>query len=260
MTQFAIGAALAAVVAAAAYRARALTVDGAWAAFAVGAIVFGAQGWAGAAVLLAFFVPAIAFSRIGAARKRALGDVAKHGPRDAMQVIANGGIAACCAIAALRGGSAFAAAFAGAFAAAAADTWATELGVLSRREPVSILGFAPVAAGLSGGVTFPGTLASLAGAIVVGAIAAAVGMAPWWIVAAGGVAGATLDSLVGASLQAQRWCAACGRACETNPHRCGTATTLRRGIAWLENDAVNLIATLGGALGAGILLEISKSV
>lgn len=257
MTQLALGAAFAAAVAALAYRAGALSVSGALAAFAVGAAVFDAQGWPGAAVLLAFFIPASAISRAGAARKRTLRDVGKHGPRDAIQVIANGGVAACCALLALHGGSAFAAAFAGACAAAAADTWATEVGVLSQRPPVSILGFAPLAAGLSGGVTLAGTLASLAGAIVVAAVAAAAGIAPFWIVALGGIAGTTVDSLIGASFQAQRSCPSCERACETNPHHCGTPTTLVRGIAWLENDAVNLIATGCGAAVSGVLLAFS---
>ena len=57
MTNAAIGALLAAVVAVAAYRARALTLGGAIAAFVVGGVVFGAGGWGGALVLLAFFIP-----------------------------------------------------------------------------------------------------------------------------------------------------------------------------------------------------------
>ena len=49
-------------------------------------------------VLLAFFIPSTAISRIGRARKRALVDIGKHGPRDAMQVLANGGVATAAAV------------------------------------------------------------------------------------------------------------------------------------------------------------------
>ena len=60
-----VGAALAAVIAAIAYRAHALSRSGAVAAFAVGTAVFAAGGWPGALVLLAFFVPSTLLSRLG---------------------------------------------------------------------------------------------------------------------------------------------------------------------------------------------------
>ncbi len=251
MTGVLLGTALAAVVALVTYRARALTAGGAAAAFVVGAIVFGATGWRGALVLLAFFIPSTLLSRLGRARKRLLDDSGKRGPRDARQVFANGGVAALCALLAAHGGAALAAAFSGAFAAAAADTWGTEIGTLSRAAPRSLRTFRPVPAGLSGGITLAGTLATIAGAAFVAGASKFAAVAAFWPVAAGGVAGAFLDSLIGATLQAERWCPQCLRACETNPHRCGSPTALRRGFGWLENDAVNLAATLAGAVVAG---------
>ncbi|MEZ4523276.1 MAG: DUF92 domain-containing protein [Thermomicrobiales bacterium] len=50
-------------------------------------------------------------------------------------------------------------------AAATSDTWATELGIRSGQMPRYVLSGRPVAAGLSGGITPAGTLASVAGAI-----------------------------------------------------------------------------------------------
>jgi uncharacterized protein (TIGR00297 family) len=248
--RIAIGIALAAAVAAVAYRAGALTPSGAIAAFVVGAIVFGAGGWPGAAVLFAFFIPSTLLSQAGRARKRAIG---AHAPRNGWQVLANGGVAAACALAALRGAAPFAAAFAGAFAAASADTWGTEIGMLSRRAPVSILTLRGVARGLSGGVTPLGIAASVAGAACVAGTAALLGLAPLSSVIAGGVAGALLDSVLGASLQALRWCPLCRCECEARRHHCGAATELRRGASWIENDAVNFAATLCGAIVAALL-------
>jgi uncharacterized protein (TIGR00297 family) len=253
VTNAAFGAAFAGAVAALAFRARALTAGGAVAAFVVGTFVFTTTGWRGALVLFAFFIPSTLLSRLGRARKLHLDDAGKHGPRDAWQVIANGGVAALCALLVPHGGPVVAAAFSGAFAAAAADTWGTEIGTLSRTAPRSLLTFRPVETGLSGGMTLAGTIATVAGASVVASASALPGFAAFWPVAAGGVAGALLDSLIGATLQAQRWCPQCARACETNPHRCGTPTSLRRGFEWIENDAVNLAATLAGALVAGSL-------
>jgi uncharacterized protein (TIGR00297 family) len=248
--RIAIGIGLAAAVAAIAYRAHALTPSGAIAAFAVGAIVFGAGGWPGTAVLFAFFIPSTLLSQVGRARKRALG---AHAPRNGWQVLANGGVAAACALGMVRGNAPFAAAFAGAFAAASADTWGTEIGMLSRRAPISILSLRSVARGLSGGVTPLGLAASIAGAACVAGTAALLGLAPLGSVIAGGIAGALLDSVLGASLQALRWCPRCGCECETRRHHCGSATDLRRGASWIENDAVNFAATLCGAIVAALM-------
>jgi uncharacterized protein (TIGR00297 family) len=251
--QIAIGALLAAAIAFAAHRTRTLDASGAFAAFSVGTIVFGIGGWSAAAVLLAFFAPSVALSRVGRARKKALRDTGKQGARDAWQVLANGGVAALCILLAPRGGSIYLAAFAGAFAAAAADTWGTEMGTLARQAPRSILTWRQIPTGLSGGITLTGTLATIAGACCVALVARYANVAAFVPVAIAGVAGGFADSLLGASVQALRHCPACDCDCETNPHHCGTATTLRRGAAWIENDAINVAATVCGALVAGLL-------
>jgi uncharacterized protein (TIGR00297 family) len=248
--QIAIGALLALAIAVLALRARSLDRSGALVAFAVGTIVFSIGSWRGALVLLAFFIPSTILSRVGARQKRALVDIGKQGPRDASQVLANGGVGALAMLFAPRFDGVALAAFAGAFAAASADTWGTEIGTLARGSPRSILTMRPLAAGLSGGVTLQGTLAELAGAAFIALVAAALGVAPFVAVAAGGIAGAFLDSLLGASAQALRYCPACERACETDPHVCGHATQLRRGFAWIGNDAVNAASTLSGAVVA----------
>jgi len=203
-------------------------------------------------VLFAFFLPAIALSRFGSKRKAAITDTDKRKARDARQVFANGGVAAACAVAyVLTRSPLLAAAFAGALAAAAADTWGTELGTLARSTPRSIVNFRAVARGLSGGVTISGTLAEIGGALVVGLVAWAVGIAPWWIVGVAGFAGALADSLFGATLQALRYCSRCQRLCETDPHLCGSATPVVRGWGAIDNDVVNALATITGAVAAG---------
>jgi uncharacterized protein (TIGR00297 family) len=258
---YAWGGLFAAAIALAAWRARSLTVDGACAAFVVGTATFGSGGWAATIVLLAFFASSVGFSRLGKARKRALGDIAKGGPRDAMQVLANGGAATVCIVFAridLAHAAAWLAGFATGYAAATADTWSTEIGTLARGTPRSILTGAPIATGLSGGVSVQGTLAALGGAIWIALAAAATGygLAVAAIVAILGFGGALFDSVLGAAAQVLRWCPACERACENDPHVCGTRTTRLRGFAWLDNDGVNFAATaLPAALAVVVALR-----
>ncbi len=251
--QVALGITLALAVALAAYKARALNASGAWAAWLVGGLTFGLGGLWAALCLMVFFVSASLWSRYGRARKRRLASVAaKGGRRDAAQVLANGGAAALLAAAfGLRGDLGFFLGAAGALAAANADTWSTELGVLARAWPRLITSGQRVEPGTSGGVTWQGWLAALGGsaAIALAALPQLRSAGAALAVLAGGVGGALVDSLLGATLQASYWCPACAKATEHHPrHRCGAATQYQRGWRWMNNDAVNLLATLSGAL------------
>jgi len=253
-----------------ALRVRALTRGGAVAAFVVGTITFAAGTIGTALLLLTFFVSSVALTRAGKNRKRALVDAGKGGARDAWQVLANGGVPTACLLAWIfvDHGAALSpwfVAFAGAYAAATSDTWGTEIGTLAARPPRSILTGKPLATGLSGGVSAPGTAAEVAGAVLIailtpGALLLALpgtGVTLHALtmlilpVFAGGFGGATIDSLLGATLQARRWCPACQRECEVDLHGCGTATVHRRGLPWLSNDGVNFLATVSGAALAG---------
>lgn len=269
-----VGAVFAGVLAWGAWRARALSASGALAAFAVGALTYASGAVPFTLVLLAFFLPSVGLSRLGKRRKRELVDIGKGGARDAFQVLANGGVATACAVLfALTHDPRWAWAFAGAYAAATADTWATEIGTLARQAPRSILTLRPIPTGLSGGITLPGTLAEIAGALWLGAVALVCITIPvswlhphlyqgqWLIplaqprlpvlgVAFAGVVGSTVDSVLGATVQELRRCDACGRNCETDPHACGTPTRLVRGLPGASNDVVNLLATIAGAVVA----------
>lgn len=250
-----VGAALGVAIAFAGYRARALTWSGAAAAAIVGTVAV-AAGWSWALVLIAYFGVSTLLSKLGARRKRArlAGIVDKTGARDATQVMANGFPFLFFALMAMidpgNHGFVWMTCAVASLAASAADTWATEIGTLVGQMPRSILSWRPMTVGESGGVTLAGSLAALAGAAFVGAVAVVAGLSavafPFIVV--GGIAGAAADSIVGASIQRRAWCDACGRATEMRIHDCGTVARHTGGFAWLENDGVNLIATVTGAI------------
>ena len=257
MARWLAGAALAVATALGARAAGALGTSGAAAAAIMGTVAV-AAGWDWGAVLVAYFVSSSALSRIGRAERdrRTAGRIEKGGPRDATQVAANGGMFAIAGAGFLLSANpAWQVVGAAALAASAADTWATEIGTLSRSTPRSILTGRPVPAGTSGGVTALGLMAGFAGAAFV---ASAVSLGGWGretvnAAVIGGVAGSVLDSVLGASLQARRWCGTCGMDTEQPVHWCGTRTDIRGGLRWLDNDGVNAASTIGGAL-VGVLV------
>jgi uncharacterized protein (TIGR00297 family) len=256
-----IGATLAAVVAAAAARARLLSRTGAIAAAAVGVAAV-AAGWRWGIVLVVFFVLTSALSLYGVERKRALtrGVLAKGAQRDAIQVLSNGGAFAAAGIGWLLTGSpVLLAAGAGAIAAAAADSWATETGIAFGGVPRSIVSGRPMVRGASGGVTIAGLLGAAAGAAIMAGTMLLIGW-PSAVAAAAflaGMLGMIVDSVLGATLQARRFCPGCRAETEQPVHHCGRPTQVIRGVRWMDNDMVNLLATLSGAVIAAILFVVA---
>ena len=246
---------LAAVVALLAMRAKSLTAGGAVTATLVGTAAV-AAGWPWAALLLLYFVSSTLLSRLGATRKaeRTAGVVAKPGARDAWQVSANGAAFAVGLLVAMMtsGATHLTASVAAvcALSASAADTWATEIGTLVGHTPRSILTFQAMHVGESGGVTAPGWFGALAGSTIIAAATALLlpELSASPIVLVAGMIGTIVDSLVGATVQHRRWCDPCGRMTEMPVHSCGATTRHLRGVSWIDNDAVNLIATITGAL------------
>ena len=209
---------------------------------------------------MAFFVSSSGLSALSGKRKseRAQSVLAKGGKRDAVQVLANGGIFVITALVAEATQSEiWTAAAIGSLAAAAADTWGTELGMLARGDPWSLIERRRVPAGTSGAISWIGIVATLSGALFVGGIAVFLGWSTRAVVAAAvaGVFGALLDTLLGAFVQAQWSCPRCGTKTERRVHFCGANTDLVRGPAWVDNDVVNFLCTSLGAVAAVLLIS-----
>ncbi|MCC6928040.1 MAG: DUF92 domain-containing protein [Gemmatimonadaceae bacterium] len=254
LTRTLAGLALAAAIALAARRARALTPSGAWSALLVGTVAT-AAGWGWCAVLLTFFVPSTLLSRWRrAAKERVTGGIVdKGGERDAWQVIANGGVFALCAVGAIVSPAPqWTLAGLGALAGATADTWATEIGTAIGGVPRTLRGWRPVPPGTSGAVTTTGTLAMIAGALVLGTVAHLGGFDLQVVVSTtlGGIGGALADTVLGATVQERRWCSHCREATERRVHDCGRETQRRSGVAGVDNDVVNLTSSLAGGVVA----------
>lgn len=148
--------------------------------------------------------------------------------------------------------------------------------MLTRRPPRLITSGRPVSPGISGAVSWPGTLAAAAGALAIGIVLQGLltlarllsGGAsepdrsrplPLAIIAwFSGLAGSLIDSLLGATLQTIYRCPRCGQETEQRRHQgCGSLTQRVRGWPGVNNDVVNFLATLSGSLIAAALSRCS---
>lgn len=273
----ALGGLLSAGIGVLAHRRHLLTASGALGAVATGTTIVAGGGWAWGVALVYFFVSSSAASSIAPRRKArvAADKFAKGSQRDLAQALANGGAASAAALLhatpwGRRHEPFLLGAFAGALATATADTWATEIGTLSRQPPRLVTSWRRVAPGTSGGVTALGLAASAAGALTLGSVLAAGqallrgregGGAVSWrelgatvgAAAIGGLMGSLADSALGATLQAMYRCPRCGVETERREHACGARTELVRGLPWVDNDGVNAASTTLGGVAAGLL-------
>ncbi|MGQ4832885.1 MAG: DUF92 domain-containing protein [Candidatus Asgardarchaeia archaeon] len=263
------------ILAVVAYRKKYLTVGGIITAFIIGVITmtFGGKTWFLLLVMFLFTSSAVTKYKSNAKNKVAIEKFEKGGVRDAFQVSANGLIPAIMAVIEnFIPSDIFFAAFIAAVATVTADTWGTEIGILSKSPPRSVINFKRVEPGTSGGVTKIGTIAAFSGATLIGitafssrllAILLSNNLAElnliWWTIiigAVGGFAGCFMDSLLGATVQAMYYCDVCQKETEKKIHSCGASTRHIRGFSWLNNDTVNLISALFGAIVGGLLYII----
>lgn len=244
---------------AAAWRLGALAGSGALAASVLGSVVFGLGGLSWAALMLTFFISSSALSKLFADRKSGLAEKFEKGSRrDWAQVFANGGLGVFLVAVQLLYPETFWPwlAYAGAMATVNADTWATELGVLSAAKPRLITTWKPVEPGTSGGISPGGSAATLAGAGLVAIVAKLFTPGAGWLpvtgaVALGGFIGAFIDSLLGATVQAIYYDPARKKETERRVFDSdGGAARPVRGWEWMNNDAVNFISALAGASAA----------
>ncbi len=229
LTSAGIGAAITLALAVTAWFLRAISLSGAVAGVLLGTVIHTFLGWRGLTVLAAFVALGVAGTKLGYRQKAARGLAqSAGGQRGASHAIANAGVPAVLAVFAATTpyAEAFTAAFVAAFAAAASDTLSSEIGQLRAGHTRLITTWKRVPPGTDGGISMAGSLAALAGALIIAGLGWALGWygvgAVAWVTLAG-LLGSVADSVAGATLE-------------------------RRGL--LDNHAVNLFNTVVGALVA----------
>ena len=237
-------------------RKNALSINGALAAAFSGLWVLWFAGPPWLLPLFFFFISSTLFGKLNKSRIEA-GDAKQGKARDYRQVLCNGGIYA--ALATWAEGpqrEPVLLLMALSISVSTADTWSSELGQYFRQKTWDILRWKPVPVGLSGGVSWAGTLAGLAGACAMALFCnflayRQIQLEFAGLVALGGFAGMLLDSVLGAGLQARYLDISTGALSD----QVGELRRLVSGWPWMSNDAVNWWSNFL-VTGAGALLLI----
>ncbi|MDQ1281414.1 MAG: hypothetical protein QG670_2679 [Thermoproteota archaeon] len=236
-------------------KVRIVNITGFIAAEIVGSIILilGNAEWF--IVLLAFYFTAGLFTKYKYEYKKRIGAAEeKGGARGWKNVVANGLVASLLAMGyGLVASNIFSAGLLGAISTSAADTLATEIGLLYPRQPRLITNLNKnVEPGTSGGVSPLGEIANLFGGTLIGLVAWIVGFSGFTlqkiltITIISGFLGSTFDSLLGAWIQATFRCPVCNKITEKTTH-CEKTCKLIKGNKIFDNNVVNTISTIFGA-------------
>ena len=250
-----------------AFKRNHLSVSGSLAAFVSGVVILYCMRFEGFFIFFWFYASSNVIGKVS--RKRRKADAEKNfekkgSRRDWVQVFANGFMAVLCSLLYFNTGSVTAVLmFCASVAEAASDTWAGEIGRLSKSVPVSIRTFRQVPRGMSGGITALGIAGGFVASLVIAfffVIFFPVKRAFLYAVPVlvSGFAGCLADSWLGATCQAL-YVNSKGELTERENDDDGTENRLIRGIRWLNNDIVNLVSNVFACvLSAGLSVVIGR--
>jgi uncharacterized protein (TIGR00297 family) len=230
-----------------AYKLNSLTASGAIAATLVGSTVYLGLGIDGFIILGTFFVSSSLISFLKNRQKEGIEETLEKGSRrDYVQVMANGGIAAiCCLFFIFSKDIIWIIAYLTSLSSATGDTWSSEMGPLSKHQPISVKNFKKVQPGTSGAVSLLGTFSALAGVGLITVLGYLIFPITWkmaWIIFFYGIVGNGIDTFLGAFLQRTFRCPTCHMMTEKTYH-CETKTKMVSGISFMNNDAVNFLSS-----------------
>lgn len=246
-----VGILISLVISGLAYFRKSLSLSGFIAATFFGAILYVFGGWVVWIALIIFFVSSSLLTKLHEKKEKEK----EHKGRNYIQVISNALPAAIFSIAFYHTDQiVFLLGAMVAIAASNSDTWASEIGILSKGKTRYIVNFKLAPKGISGGITYLGTLASLVGALVISitfVITYGIFVSFDWlflleallILTVGGFLGSIIDSYLGALIQAKYKGVKTGIITDAKwlPNE---DVKLTSGLAIITNDMVNLLSTL----------------
>ena len=224
------------------YKRKHLSLDGFLSSTLMAGLILGFGGLKYVLPIAIFFILSTLLSKVGMKNLRE----SKSG-RNASQVFANGGVGlVLCIFNHFYQMELIYIMFLASIAAANSDTWATEIGKLSRTRPKDIISGRSLNKGESGGITFIGLLGSMSGSFVIAAIGLFldINISYLIIVFISGFLGSLFDSILGGTLQS-RFILMDGK---TIKEEKDTDSYHYSGLASMNNNSVNFLCTLSAPI------------
>lgn len=196
--------------------------------------------------------------------KENIDDISKKtGARDLVQLGANGGAALICVLLYMwTKEQMFMCGYVTAIAEAFGDSMASSIGSTSRGKTINLATLEEMPSGLSGGVSFCGSVACCLSCFAITLIALVLGLQTWhqlMISFICSTAGCFLDSLMGATIQVKYKCKKCGKVTEKEKH-CDEQTEYFSGKPFIDNDIVNISSNFFAATFAILFLAVFNVV
>ena len=229
------------------FRFKSLSRSGTITAISLGILLYSLGGWIFVVPILAFFMSGSVLSRLLQTNEQVL---EKTGPRDPLQVIANGGAPLLALLFGIFGHNMDWAiiGFLGSVASVTADTWSTEWGMRFGGTPRHILNLSPLEKGLSGGVTLYGFIGALGGSVFIASMGLFfMAFGNWfWAIIVIGVFGSVIDSLLGLLQAKYQLPESNDQAPSMTEKKVWNGIPLKKvkGLKWIGNDVVNFCSSL----------------
>ena len=227
-----------------------LKKNGAIGAFLIGIILFSIGKWKFLIPISIFFLTSSFLSKISS---KLFNIKKKESNRDLKQVLCNGIIPLLLSVIWFYTSiELFFYSFLASISAVNSDTWATEIGSLSKKQPVNTINFKKINKGESGGITLIGIIGGIFGSIVTSILSINNGYL-LTLISISGFLSCYFDSVLGSTLQAKYVCKNCGKTNEIGFH-CNQNSELIYGVKFFTNNFVNLLCSAFGAIFLIIVL------
>jgi len=242
-----IGIVLSTIVVLLSIKARFLTISGGVATFLLANIIFGLGGIKWTVPILTFFVLSSLLSKMKSNNKeKAELYYEKTGVRDYKQVFANGGIPGILLMLnTVKPDELFFLMYIVFLATVCSDTWSTEIGTFIKTNTYNVINFKLIPPGMSGGISFIGTIGGITGSIVITLVSFSFTSYNLFyfflIILISSFLGNISDSILGATIQGGYNCSICNKSTERRDH-CGKPSIITKGYKLITNDIVNLFA------------------
>ena len=224
------------------HKSKHLSLDGFLSSTLMAGLILGFGGLKYVLPIAIFFILSTLLSKIGPKKLHK----SKSG-RNVNQVFANGGVGlVLCVFNHFYQTELIFYMFLSSIAAANSDTWATEIGKLSKTRPQDIISGRSLSLGESGGITFIGLLGAISGSFIIAIIGYFLNMNTSYfiIVFISGLLGSLFDSILGSTLQS-RFILMDGKTIKEEKEK---DSYLYSGLHYINNNSVNFLCTLSAPI------------